>query len=92
MGALASIYSEGVRSLDPPNNYQSLSIRRDCWLCSPVGGVHYYNQCPGLGCCNVHDVCCSYFAASNGACTNNCTLSDGINYVAYISTNFRCGE
>ena len=80
----------------PPNNYQSLSTRTDCRQCAEGFGDHNCRTCspacPGSGRCPGNNQCCSYFA-TDGTCTNNCTESDGINYISgTASTNFTCSK
>ena len=87
--------SEGLKT--PPNTNQSLSTRTDCRQCTNQFDDHHHCQpcspaCPGSGRCTGHNHCCSYFA-TNGLCTNDCTESDGINYISgTASTNFACSK
>ena len=86
--------TEGLE--DPPNNYQSLSTRTDCRQCTNAFGDDHHCRpcspaCPGSGRCPALNQCCSYFA-TDGTCTNNCTVSDGINYIATANTNFTCSK
>ena len=86
--------TEGLET--PPNNYQSLSIRTDCRQCINAFGDDHHcrscsSTCPGSGRCPGFNQCCSYFA-TDGTCTNNCTVSDGINYIATANTNFTCSK
>ena len=81
----------------PPNNYQSLSTRTDCRQCTNAFGDDHHCRpcnptCPGSGRCPALGECCSYFA-TDGTCTNSCTVSDGINYISgTASTNFTCSK
>ena len=80
----------------PPNNYQSLSTRTSCRQCLEGFGDHHCRACnptcPGSGHCPALGECCSYFA-TDGTCTNNCTISDGINYISGTnSNNFTCSK
>ena len=86
--------SEGLET--PPNNYQSLSTRIDCRQCTNAFADDHHCRpcnptCSGSGRCTGFNQCCSYFA-TDGTCTNNCTESDGINYIGTISTNFACSK
>ena len=85
--------TEGLQT--PPNNYQLLSTRTDCRQCTEGFGDHHCRPCspacPGSGRCPAVNQCCSYFA-TDGTCTNNCTVSDGINYIATANTNFTCSK
>ena len=86
--------SEGLQT--PPNNYQSLSTRTDCRQCIEGFGDDHCRgcnpACPGSGRCPALGQCCSYFA-TDGTCTENCTASDGINYISgTASTNFTCSK
>ena len=86
--------SEGLQT--PPNNYQSLSTRTDCRQCTNAFGDDHHcrpcsSACPGSGRCPAVNQCCSYFA-TDGTCTDNCTVSDGINYSASENTNFTCSK
>ena len=87
--------NEGLET--PPNNYQSLSTRTDCRQCTNAFGDDHHCRpcspaCPGSGRCPGFEMCCSYFA-TDGTCTNNCTVSDGINYISgTASTNFTCSK
>ena len=86
---------EGLQT--PPNNFQSLSTRTDCRQCTNGFNDDHHCRpcsptCPGSGRCPAVNQCCSYFA-TDGTCTNNCTLSDGINYISgTASTNFTCSK
>ena len=85
--------SDGLET--PPNNYQSLSTRTDCRQCISGFGDHHCRSCsstcPGSGRCTGYNQCCSYFA-TDGSCTNDCTVSDGIHYMATANTNFTCSK
>ena len=88
----------GTEGLDPPpNNYQSLSTRTDCRQCTNAFGDDHHCRgcnpaCPGSGRCPAVGECCSYFATDD-TCTNDCTVSDGINYISgTASTNFTCSK
>ena len=89
------LLTEGLGT--PPNNYQSLSTRTDCRQCTNAFGDDHHcrtcsSTCPGSGRCPGYNQCCSYFA-TDGTCTNNCTVSDGINYISgTASTNFTCSK
>ena len=87
--------SDGLET--PPNNFQSLSTRTDCRQCTNAFGDDHHCRpcspaCPGSGRCPAVNQCCSYFA-TDGTCTNNCTLSDGVNFIpGTASNNFTCSK